>query len=253
MSLESKGSVYARWVINRIIKALIVYIIAFVTDVVILIIINQKFPVNTFKNLITLSMPGTTTWYLKIQLLYYVVIALVALLFRNKKNAYLISLVVISVIISIPFYLARSSWWNGYTGMCFTAGVLVAMYSEQINNYVQRKYSFLITIALLGAVICYGITVFGFGGYLVQVIVFPILCGAVVIIAYRMQGLNKIWMAFGSASLSIYLIHIGLIRGIFIESNYNELAFSLFILATVVGSITTYFTSNKLNELIGKR
>lgn len=236
MKLERKCSVFARWVTDRIVKTLIVFVIAFGIDIVALTIINQKFPEGTFKNLITLSMPGTTTWYLKIQLLYYVVIAITTWLLGNKKKGYIAFLMVISVAISIPFYLTNSSWWNGFTGLCFSAGILAAMYSDQIRNFVETRKSLLIPLAFFGSIICYGITVFGYGGYPVQVLVYPMLCGFVVIFTYGMQRFNNIWQSIGSASLSIYLVHIGLIHGVFANRNYTDFAFLLFTLVTVVGS-----------------
>ena len=249
--VDHSFSAYVRWVLMRFVKIIIVFILSFVFDTIVLTVKNQSWPTNILKDIVTLSMPGTTTWYLKIQLLYYVILAVAAWFLKERKRPYLFALIFASIVVSAPFYLLNSNWWNGYTGLCFVTGVIIGIYNEKLCLFVEnRKYVFSI-LALFGSAFSYLITIYGWGGYFTQIIVYPIICILLMPFTYGIRRNLQVWKCIGTASLPIYLIHIGLIRVFFADRVFSDLAFSIFILITLAGSFVVHYLSNRINSHIG--
>lgn len=196
---------------------------------------------------VTLRMPGSTVWYFKIQILFYVFLVLAALI--SKKNISVIMLFFSLTYALIADYIVKMPdfWWK--TGLCFSAGCILAQYKEKAKNLIQKSC---VKIALL---------VFACGSYFllikdghyrlyVQLPAYVFIALFITIFWDWLIKSNSILGRLGKCSLDIYLVHIGIVEFVFLSSMNVNYKILLFI--GIVGLVTAicYFTAEFIDKKI---
>ncbi len=169
-----------------------------------------------FKHMFVLQIPETTTWYLKVQLSYYIVLlALCILGLGDSPHIQLVIVTIFSALEGFFFYAIKSSWWNGNTALCFSLGMCVFTYYDTFRKYfIKFSALYFRIIAMMVFILLYIPTCFGKVAWL-QPIIF-ILLVLIVLFLWSGLGLQCVFFLYvPRITLALYLIHIGLLKPIF--------------------------------------
>ena len=128
-----------KWFSKRIKKCIMVYLSCYIvislTDI---IITHQYYSLEKIiYEIFTLTIPYTTTWYLKVQVMLYFITFISLFLFKGKKKlVYFIFLLSMMYAILAKFMFQLDSyWWN--TVICYSVGWF-------IQNNIKRIHILLI-------------------------------------------------------------------------------------------------------------
>ena len=164
-----------------------------------------------FSELVHLTIPYSSVWYVKMQLLLYVFL-LFSMLLKNR-NYQIITVTLLSLLSTIFLYGLgmEEKWWK--STLCFAAGIFVAVYKQDIEKvFFQYK-----NIILIGNIIlfpfAYVCAIF-IDMYSVKVIGNLVLCIVMVGIVQLLQMDNRIYYKLGEYSLTLYLVHRSLVAWI---------------------------------------
>lgn len=250
LSISKKGQYqYGKWLLKHIIKMLIHFIVAFI---LVIVLCKLCFGVQMDWNealleFVTLRMPGSTVWYFKIQMLFYVFLVLAALI--SKKN---ISVIVLFFSLGYAFiadYIMKlpDFWWK--TALCFSSGCFLAQYKEKVIEFAKKNY---VKIALLVLAAGSYFLLIKDGHYrlYVQLPAYVFISLFITIFWDWLIKGNPILGRLGKCSLDIYLVHIGIVEFVFllpINVNYKIIMF-----IGIVGIVTAicYFLAEYIDKKI---
>lgn len=245
-----------RWVLKRIISIYSIFIISFIlVETVAVIFFHIEISAKeVVLNILTLTIPGTTTWYIKIQLIYYIVMAIAKVL-ADKRLGIICIISIASACTSVAFALIDNTWWNGYTGLVFPFAVFLALYQKEAYkcvNYIRVINMKIVFIVLCVASYCF--TVLNRGGYIIQNIAYILFTTSLVTLSSLFpEKYAKIFGPAGVASLALYLVHIGFVK-IFSAHGYTTVNLILFsfgvIVATWVVHVSSQHVINHLSKLL---
>ena len=128
------------WIAKRIIGLLLIFYVAEAMALICELLSHQPI-IPSLWGLITFSLPGWDTWYIKIQLLLYVLLFIAWLpdkLTPNTRLALLTVLAVMAVAVMRQCGLSEY-WWN--TLLCFPAGTFLAQYRQTAEHLLQRYWA----------------------------------------------------------------------------------------------------------------
>ena len=184
-------------------------------------------------------MEGSTTWYLKVQILLYIFMMFDFLFVNNKyRNVFLIFLTIAYVIFANNYGLL-DFWWK--TSFCFSMGAIIAKNRKIIEKFIEHK-SLLTLIASFFLVVLSYIWLIKDRNYaiVVQLFSFSVLSIGVCFICSLLNIKNKFLRIVGNNSYPVYLIHIGLAE-ILLTNNNVELSVIVFIILTIILSAFVFF------------
>lgn len=168
------------------------------------------------RDALTFTMPFTTTWYLKIQVLLYLIIAFSFLCARKARVriAICVALSVAYVAIAATGGL-RDFWWN--MTMTFPLGMTTAALKERTYHLLARlrKKPF-IAVALGPVVILLYMNLIAPQKAPVGKTAFAVLCCSALVVfmvlfLLLLRPRNGIWGNIGTRSFELYLTHISLV------------------------------------------
>lgn len=238
------------WTVRRSLRIYFDFIIVFIMNV----ILFKAFSMNEgmsapelIKDAFTLTEPTWTSWYPKIQILCYVVLAVSFLISDKYKEIITFAVFVLYVILTWRLGV-QSMWFTSV--MCFPIGMIFAKYIPQFKS--KKTYAAVFVIS--GVVFT---VLFVLQTLMLQA---PIrtLSGCVLAAAvYSVTGIYKfdsvILKNIGKISFEIYLIHLMLLR-IFVKANINS---NISIILILLISVLLGFAVNKIvteiNDLLFKR
>lgn len=193
----------------------------------------------SWKDILTLTLPTWTNWYLKVQIGLYILFTVLALIIPKDR----IRLIIFLMLVCIYVFLGRrfglaNFWWNSI--LCYPMGMFVAKYKNVIDNLKTK-----IWIALACFVLFFIFT------YLKQMNNLFGICACIcfVTVVYfinekrPLQG--KIFAYFGKYSLEIYMVHLVVMR-VLLAYAVNMYAALLLIM---VISISISIGINKLSAI----
>ena len=237
-----------RWFIKRIIQILIPFVFCFIFVTMVRIFIFRA-PVswNYFIDFITLSIPGTTTWYFKIQILLYVLLVLSVIICRDKSQYILCGFVI--AYICVAYGIKMENYWY-ITSLCFPLGYAIGKYNEKLQNGINSLPSLIISSSLfIAAFIGYRV----FGSTVLE-ITYSLFLSIVVVFFLACFGLSSKALAFvGKHSVYVYLIHIGIAEPCYNRINNIWIATVAYVLLTALGSTVSSLISEPLNRFLLER
>lgn len=238
----SKKDRYGKWLLKHIIKMIVHFSFAFFV-VIALCIVCLDVPLNwkeVMLEYVTLRMPGSTVWYFKIQLLFYIFLAIAAKI--GKKNESLIvagfSLgyaLVADYVLGLPDF-----WWK--TTLCFSAGCFLAQYKDKIDEYV-KKYSVKILILVMACGSYLFMMNDGYFRIYVQLPAYVLISLSIVLFWDWLIKGNAVLRVIGKGSLDIYLVHIGIVEYVFLLRMKLDFKILLFICVAVIAAWFCYYVS----------
>lgn len=196
---------------------------------------------------VCLLMPYCTTWYLKIQILFYFFLVIATLIFRrynHDANMIAIYVFVLSVVCTLFLqYFGFEDWW-WKSNLCFALGICVAINIEKIKRIIDgsnRQVTLLTFMAICTYIICIKLDRhLVLGPILAMVRMLVIFCWF-----YAIQFFSRAKF-ISKYTLEIYLVHIGLI-GLFVKDVNNSKTIIVFLLFT---SITSWLANKIVSRVM---
>lgn len=254
------------WILKRLIRLGISFIFSFI-----LVVLNTKiFGVckYSYKDLglqfIQLKLPDCSTWYLKIQILLYILIFISFFLAGKIKiqeiNKYYISSAIICTILVFfyavvaNFYLKLPDyWWK--TCICFVVGVFLYLFKYGVLKKQENKgfKISLIVITFLLFSLSYIYTLKKPLSFL-NIVSFSVISFAIIYFFDSFNVRSNILSKIGNISLELYLMHIGFMSIIETDcfSFMKECAVPFNIVLFISLSFIFAFGTNYLNTKIMK-
>lgn len=193
------------WLAQHVAKLLLYYLITFTTATLI-----RKFVYgvedDVMADFIRLCIPGTTTWYIKIQILMYAFLVVSSLLpWRNTEG--LFGMAVAYAVIAY-FCGLTEFWWK--TALCFPTGAVIAENKGVMELWLfneKRKIAALSGIAL-ACLFWIALDKIILPAHLIAYVGFSV---CVTLLACLLDYRSFAFEKLGRYSLSIYLSHIGIV------------------------------------------
>lgn len=243
-----KATSRVQWLIKRIIQILVPFVFCFIyVTIVQIFIFRCPASWDYFRNFVSLSIPGTSTWYFKIQILLYAFLMLSVIICRDKSHYILCVLVLLYI--SIAYGIKMDNYWY-MTSLCFPLGYIIGKYKEKVFNG-QKALPFFIISGCLFIIAFIGYRTFG--GEVLQIIYFLLLTIVVVAFLSCFGLLLKTLSAVGKHSIYVYLIHIGIVRPCYAQISNIWAATGAYVLLIVLGTVICSRLSEPLNKCILQR
>ncbi len=201
---ESRKQVF-KWMTIKIVNLLVVFFISFfVVTIVRYLILPDAWDFDYIaKSFLSLAIPGSTTWYLKVQILYYLILVFDLATFKRHGIITVIGCVIYSIV--AMWFQLPSQWW--LTSMCFPAGVVVAMTQKHWAKVSKRGLTIVSILALIGGVISVYIIPSEF-----QILSYAAIAAGSVFVVSVCNFNSTVFAFLGHRSFEVYLVHIGLVE-----------------------------------------
>ncbi len=227
--------------IRRILKLLITFLLIYIIYIILLAVFKKDLlSLNEmFLGLITL------TWYIKIQILAYVLLFISYKFFKKNNDIILFFLTLISTIIMILMKL-EPYWWNSV--LCFAIGCILAEHKNSIINFLKKSNKYII----IPLSIVTFLALFYLGSIVeeLKIIANISFCMLIVILLYYYKFSSKIINFLGNLSLEIYLWHMNLIILLFNKGkNIVNLNLNL-IMYFGLSILLAYLTNKLVNKIL---
>lgn len=250
IALEKQKKVIS-WTIKHIWKILSHFIFAFAVTAVMLIVLfkNQYSFGELAGDFLKLQILKTTTWYLKIQIQFYLIAMLSCIAYKRHSEVIVTVLslgyaIVAAYVIELPDY-----WWK--TSMCFAAGYIMARHRTKILNFVNNQKAAMPLFLAAMAVSYFLIMKDGHYRIYVQLPAYVCISVAMMLFWGKYVQESPVLKEIGKYTLDIYLVHIAIVESVFLLHFNLELKTSLFIMLTVLGTSCSVLASKKAyNETI---
>lgn len=228
------------WIGRKILKMLNAFIFCFFVAAAVDSIFSPgmySFPEYCI-NLITLRMPGSTTWYFKIQILLYIFLWIVVGFAEErripKKRTWLYvgilsaAYVVIAVLTGLADY-----WWK--TATCFATGIMVADYKDKIAVWTNKHRWLTVAASSAAALIGSAYVLLAAHGYqpVLQSVAFCMISvGGCIAVTMLRPNTKTVFHWFAGFTLELYLIHIGILKAI-VYGGCLDLKIAMYILISI--------------------
>lgn len=251
-SYASKG-VSINWLIRRIERILLPYIIIFIIDTLFLNGFGNNYDI--VQCLVNLTIPGRILWYLKVQLALYI---LFFIIFSIKKLSDTIKTMAISGVtllyVLVAAFLAVPVYWY-MTILFFCVGIIFAKYEQQFFE-IFAKHKFLYTL-LVGIfwLLLFGIQFLfgeaGIGNYM-NIIYEIVFSAFIILLTMYFKYYSNILAIIGCTSFEIYLSHL-VVLDIFKAIRFdfsNIFVFVLwFVISIILARVIFRFDNLILNKI----
>ncbi len=250
-SWKKKENYLQEFLPKRFVRVLSPYIIVYAIFVASCILLKEKLPLTrAFFELVTLQMGRSPLWYMKVQLLLYLLFY-ISFRFSKQEHMKIIMLALstfayyfIAILLDIPDY-----WYN--TCLFFPLGLILARYEKQLFPILVGIKSQLISLVVL--FLTYGVIYFR--GWIIPVLVENtymitfIIC--LIGVSSYFSG-SKFLKIMGKYSMEVYLIHSFLLNnrifGLFAPEKTPS--YIMLFCLTLLLAVPINHASNKLSEAI---
>lgn len=250
LSYKNKNQYLEHFFGSKILRLLIPFIAAYILYFALKAIRGEDVIVTEMlTNLLTVTFPGVTFWYLKIQFLLYVFFyASYRLL--PEINQKIVGVVALSLgYITVAKILGLELFWYN-SCLFFSLGLVLAEYQSEVLPFIKNKY--IITINVMAFVFLY-LVLYYFGrlgiDWLFDMIYMVFFSGITI---WFVQKRKDSWILkiLGYYSIEIYLIHT-VIGGYF--DSTRPLSYILLPLVSVIIGIPVHQISTRLTNVVLKK
>lgn len=237
-----------KWILKRILRIYLTFWIIWIIDLIAVILVNgDEFSVSTLiKQATTMTFPYWINWYLKIQVIAYILFYIAYKLFKKNSDIVLVVLTIISVgvmyILGLDVY-----WWN--TIMCFGFGSVLAERKDLVLKKIKSANKYILLAASLVAFVV--LFILGINHCKITTISSIAFCVFVTLLVFAFKFKSKIINFIGNISLEIYLWHLVLLKLLF-KDNKNIMNLNINLLLFFVLAIGLAYISNRLVKKIIK-
>lgn len=153
---------------------------------------------NFFYFISTITIPGLTMLYLKVQIFLYLLF-MISVLFFKYSDLISFVFVVISIILAI-FFKIPPLWWQ--TILCFPLGIFVAHHLSLFKNFSNSKIKIIIVLLVIFSVLLF------FSPNTISRIIMALSgTSLVVLISYFSSPKNAVLEFLGKNSIQLYIYH----------------------------------------------
>lgn len=188
-------------------------------------------------------------WYVFVQILMYIFFYISFKLLKNKNSKILCIIISTLVYIFIAKYLGQGAWRYN-TCLCFSVGVIIATYKEQLKSILEKYCIGIIGILFTIFIASWYLVIKGIYSYYITFICAIIFALLLVAITYKIDFQSKIYGYIGKISYEFYIIQLPVINMIIDLIGNNVLGIYLILLGTIVISIITNKIANYINSKI---
>lgn len=238
------------WIAKRVIGLLLIFYVAEAMALICDLLSNQPIVPNLW-GLITLSLSGWDTWYIKIQLLLYVLLFIAWLPDKLAADARLILLTILAVIAVIVMRQCGLSeyWWN--TLLCFPTGALLAQYRQTSEQLLQRYWAW---VGCASTVLFMPAFLLNYRGQVLAGIPAALLfCCAVISWNFKLRISSKPLIWLGTISFEIFLTHSLLLKTLVLVNVWSlptTHAMVLLLIGTLILSPANKAITDRIKALI---
>lgn len=205
ISKEKRKSI---WLFRKCISLLIVYLVCFALQCGALLLYSYKTSLAVeFSNILRLNMPRTAAWYVKIQIILYILLVFSELIKHKIGKLLFIFSTCAATSIILLFTNHGEHWWM--SNLCFALGVGAAMYKSEIIEFVNHHLKAISAVCVLLFFPLYFIT-YMVDFFVVKIIGNTLIVIVIVFVVERLKIYNRQFSVIGKYSLPVYLIHSGL-------------------------------------------
>lgn len=251
ISYNKKPDYLKRFWLPKLLRLVLPFLMAYIIYWVLKVISGETVQLSSIINgLLTFTFPGTTLWYLKIQLMMYAAFyfSYRFITKRNIKIACVFALTVIYIVIAASFGL-KQFWYN--TCLFFPAGLLLAEYQERILSVIRRTAVFFWVVC--GFIGIYGL-LYLFGrmnlDFLIDTVYMLFFC-AILLWGVQHFAHSIVLGKIGKYSIEVYLLHI-VLSGPWSDAT-NPIAYLLVPLISVLVGIPVHYFSEKVTKALCKQ
>ena len=237
------------WGGNKIIRVIITYLVIYIITVPLQIYYypDVNLDVQCLKNIFTLSYYKIGIWYIRIQILLYVLFLICFIAIANKYATIFLCGFSIAICFVLKELGLASFWYN--TFLCFSLGVCIAEKKEAIHDFLIRnskKYIPLLSLLLLLFVCSFGLKSHGIFN-----IIYPLVfCCFVTAFLFKFGLNSKLFSWIESLSLELYLVHIVFVK-YFIIDNFGDVSLGFKYLSIILTSgLLSYLIHQTLTNRI---
>ena len=244
ISKIKEPSVIFKWLIKRVMSITIIFLVCSVLASFILWLAGCHQSISTFfDNIIKLKMPLRTTWYLKIQILLYIILFVSCALF--KRRIQVIILVGLSFVSSLVLYKLgyAEEWWK--STMCFSVGYSCAMYKNEVLDIINKNRKKVLWISIVSLPLCFVMACL-INIFVIKVLGNTLLMVSMMIIVNLVHFDSKLFAIIGSVSLELYLIHISLCSYFLRHRTPDSIGIICVILLSFVAVIIAKYIDKRL-------
>ena len=233
---------------KRVLKLYVPFLISFIVSILILLCSGNEVSLNDFLGIPIMSLPGTTNWYLKVQLALYIVFYFMALLIKGNKKLILSLFGICFIYMIIGYLCGISNFWYESCYM-FPLGMAIALYKKELYNIITKKFVISLCISLVSLALFYG-AYFMFGGVGFEILFILGIILLMLCICTKLYGNSRVLLYCGRLSLEIYLAHTVILNFVYAYLPYNNsiLGYVLFMLLSLILAIVI----NKIGKIIIK-
>ena len=241
------------WIVDRLKKMLLTFFVCYFIDLAVNVLLfkNILSIKDILIDLVTLSVPNVTTWYFKIQLLLYIITYLGVILLKSNKHliSFVFGFSLVYIIVMYKFKFG-AFWWQNTMAYCI--GMIFVRYKNQfsvlINKYGCKLVS-IMSIVFSGIFFLFAEVIFS-NNFIFRIIFMSLMILFLGISLLQINYKNSFWINIiswaGKASLSIYLIHAGIVEVCFVNKIVTIKNTVVFLALTIILS----YLENKISKFI---
>lgn len=241
----SKTEKRGKWLAKHVIRMLIHYVIVFFSVICVLkFVFNYEIRLmDGLKNFITLQLPGSTVWYFKIQILFYIVLY-VSMQIHKKRACFFVFIFSLCYGLIAKYAIGLSDyWWK--TSLCFSAGCFIAQYRETVENFLRgfiKKFA----LGMMGCISYILILLDNHYVFALQIVAYLILAICITMFWDWHVKDNIILEIPGKCSLDVYLFHIGIVEAVFVLTCNINVKIIILVVSVIIMSFLCFRISEYL-------
>lgn len=247
-SLKSRCGAAFIWFLKHSVRLYLDFLMVLVLNILIFKAIGITEDISfhqIVKDLLTFTLPTWVTWYPKIQIACYGVLAL-AWLLNEKRKDYIVLLITVVYVAVLAAFNVYSMWYTSV--ICFPLGLLIA---DNIKKISQKKAAthyliLMISAAMFAMTFVLSLRYLTIPLRMISVLTIPFLLTAMTAVV---NFENRFYGFVGNISFEIYLFHLILIR--VMESLKIDTGISLIII--MVCAVTVGWVINKLTVTVNRK
>lgn len=188
---------------------------------------------------------GVILWYVFVQVLMYIVFYISFRFFKNKAIRIVAICILSCIYICLAVYTGQGEWRYN-TVLCFSVGIIIATYKEQIKNILIR-YGFIIrSILLIAFILSWYLVIKGIYRYYVTFICAILFVLLAVSFSARFNSHTKIYGYIGKISYEIYILQLPVVNMVVDLLDGNMWGIFAIILITIILAVIT----SKISSII---
>lgn len=233
ISLTKSENREGYWLIKKVGRLVVSYIIVIIIYTVILFLLNDPLVgkeniVTYVLNILKLTVSPFTSWYIKIQLLAYVLHYIVSRFLKGTKEA--VALVVLLAVYTVVMYIAgfEDFWWT--SAFCYGIGAIAAAKKDLVRKYLSKP---IITGLCIVVMLLFYVCSLRFHQCTLLMCISGVLALSGIGCFVEMRG--KILSGIGRMSYELYLTQVAAIYFIFCKSEINvNIRMAIYLIISII-------------------